>query len=263
MNSVEGQATRMRPHVICHMTSSIDGRSLVPLWQPEGVVPDGLWDHAKRKLDTDAGIMGRITGQEYQQGTSYPDYDGPGFPREDHLPAPGADNYTIVLDPHGVIAWGRSDINGNPIIVALPRSVSDQHLAGLRSDGVYYLFCGETELDLRVLLGTLGRDLGIRRLRLGGGPATTGQFLHAGLIDEISLLLLPALDGYSGAPTIVEYTGDRDHDAFPVEGIDLISSDVLDGGVLWLRYSLRNASPNRHATVPPMPAAEDPAVGNE
>jgi hypothetical protein len=53
-----------------------------------------------------------------------------------------------VLDPHGKIAWGRGDIGGDPIVVVLTANISDAHLAGLRADGVSYLFAGERALDL-------------------------------------------------------------------------------------------------------------------
>ncbi|NLH71232.1 MAG: 2-hydroxy-3-oxopropionate reductase [Brooklawnia sp.] len=227
------------PYVLCHMTSSIDGRALVPRWHPDGAVPDGLWGHAKSRLGVQGSINGRITGLEFAVGTQYPADTDRSFPRTDHLPPAGLPDYRVVIDPHGAIAWGRGDVDGTPIVVALLTSVPDSHLAGLHDDGVHYLFAGDTEIDLEVLLRKLG-ELGISRVRLGGGPTTTGAFLHAGLIDEISLLLVPALDGYSGSPTIVEHDGERDALQFPVTGIELAASEVLDGGVLWLRYRLTN-----------------------
>lgn len=241
MNSVEGQATRMRPHVICHMTSSIDGRALVPRWHPADAVPDGLWESARARIQTDAAIMGRVTALEYTQGRPpYPDTTET-VERVDHLPPPGRGSYQVAIDPRGSLAWGRSDIHGSPIVVATTAFVSDRYLAGLRSDGVHYLFAGDTDIDLAVVLDKLG-GLGVKRLYLDGGPITTGRFLHAGLIDELSLLLIPALDGYSDSPTIVEYAGDRDAGQFPVSGITLTSSEILDGGVVWLRYTFDNTA---------------------
>lgn len=223
----------------CHMTSSIDGRALVPRWVPTDAVPDGLWGEAKSRLDVQASINGRTTGLGFAQGDTYPTNTGQTFPRTDHLPAAGFSGYRVVIDPSGAIAWGRGDIDGTPIVVALLTSVSDDHLAGLRRDGVHYLFAGDSELNLRTVLTQIG-DLGVERIRLGGGPSTTGQFLHAGLIDEISLLLVPALDGFSDSATIVEHDGDRNAVPLPVTGVSLSSSEVLDGGVLRLRYEITN-----------------------
>jgi riboflavin biosynthesis pyrimidine reductase len=72
----------------------------------------------------------------------------------------------------------------------------------LRQDGVFYIFCGERELDLGLALEILNRELGIERLLLEGGGGSNGAFLRAGLIDEISLAICPAVDGAKGAPSI-------------------------------------------------------------
>lgn len=231
----------MRPHVICHMTSSVDGRALVPQWHPADAVADGLWKAAYERLDVQGSINGRVTGLEFALGDSHPERTDAVFPRSDHLPPAGLPDYRVVIDPRGTIAWGRGDVDGTPIVVVLLTSVSDSHLAGLHDDGVHYLFAGDDEIDLGLLLDKLG-GLGIRSVRLGGGPATSGQFLHAGLIDEISLLLVPAIDGWSGAPTIFEYAGKRDDPPLPVSRMELASSEVLDGDVLWLRYTLDNTA---------------------
>jgi len=231
----------VRPRVICHMTSSVDGRALVPLWHPADAVPDGLWETAQARLGTDASIMGRVTGLEYAQGEfPYPETFET-VERRDHLPQAGLPGYRIVIDPRGSLNWGRDEIDGAPIIVAVTETTSNRYLAGLRGDGVFYMFAGAGEIDLELLLDKIG-DLGVQRVRLSGGPITSGQFLHTGLIDQISLLIVPAIDGYSGGPTLFEYQGERDNPAFPVERVTLTSSEVLDGGVLWLWYTLDNAS---------------------
>lgn len=231
----------MRPRLICHMTSSVDGRALVPLWHPADVVPEGLWESARVKIETDAAIMGHATAQEYTQGNlPYPETTET-VERVDCLPEPGQGTYQVVIAPKGSQAWGQRDIDGERIIVVVAESSSDRYLAGLRAEGIYYLFAGVDDIDLALVLEKLG-NLGIQRLYLEGGPVTAGRFLHAGLIDEISLLILPGLDGYSGAPTIFEYHGERDTPPFPVTGLKLKSSEVLDGDVIWLRYELTNAS---------------------
>jgi riboflavin biosynthesis pyrimidine reductase len=51
-------------------------------------------------------------------------------------------------------------------------------------------------------LEILNRELGLERLLLEGGGGSNGAFLRAGLIDEISLAICPAIDGAKGAPSI-------------------------------------------------------------
>lgn len=229
----------MKPRVICHMTSSVDGRALVPLWHPADAVPEGLWDSARARIETDAAIMGHATAAEYTRGNApYPE-NTETVARVDCLPEPGQGNYQVVIAPKGTQAWGQKHIDGDRIIVVVTESSSDRYLAGLRAEGIYHLFAGSDEVDLGLVLDKLGA-LGVKRLYLEGGPVTSGRFLHAGLIDEISLLVLPVLDGYTGAPAIFEYAGERDNPPFPVKRLRLTSSEVLDGDVVWLRYDLEN-----------------------
>ena len=122
----------------------------------------------------------------------------------------------------------------------LTEQVSDAHLAGLRQDGVSYIFGGERELDLGLTLEILNQELGIERLLLEGGGGSNGAFLRAGLIDEISLAICPAVDGTKGAPSIFD-SSDKDAGiAAPIRSMTLTSTEVLEGGVVWLRYRLQN-----------------------
>jgi hypothetical protein len=64
-----------------------------------------------------------------------------------------------VLNPHGKIAWGRSEIGRDPIVVVLTEMVSDAHVAGLRGENVSYIFGGRSELDLALTLNILHASL--------------------------------------------------------------------------------------------------------
>jgi riboflavin biosynthesis pyrimidine reductase len=148
--------------------------------------------------------------------------------------------YGIVLDAHGKIAWGRADIGDDPIIAVLTEQVSDAHLAGLRKDGVSYIFAGEHEVDLRLALEILNRELGIKRLLLEGGGGANGSLLRAGLVDEVSLAVFPAVDGAKGAPCVFDSSHEEAWAPAPLRAMTLESSQVLEGGVVWLRYRLQS-----------------------
>ena len=148
-----------------------------------------------------------------------------------------------MLDARGKVAWGRSDIGGDPIVVVLTEAVSDAHLAGLRSEGVSYFFAGKSELDLTVAVEVLNRELGVKRLLLEGGGGSNGAFLRAGLVDELNLILCPAVDGAKGAPSVFDSTERETERRAPVTAMALESSRTLDGGALLLRYRIQNAEP--------------------
>lgn len=229
-----------RPHLVCHMAASIDGRILPDRWRPDLTFP-AIYEALHDKLDGDAWIVGRVTGQEFARAERYPATNTETFPREPWFATREAPAWGVVLDAHGKIAWGRADIGGDPILVVLTLQVSDACLAGLRADGVSYVFAGETEIDLALALEILNRELGIRRLLLEGGGVINGAFLRAGLIDEVSLIIWPAIDGAAGAPSVFD-SSQADADApAPLTGMTLTACETLEGGAVWLRYALTAA----------------------
>jgi hypothetical protein len=117
----------------------------------------------------DAWLVGRVTGQEFAKGKPYPTSAKATFPREPWFARRDAKAYGVMLDAHGKIGWGRSDIGGDPIVVVLSEAVSDAHSAGLRGEGVSYIFAGKAALDLALALDILNRELGVKRLLLEGG----------------------------------------------------------------------------------------------
>src|SRR5207248_7956086 len=107
----------------------------------------GLFERLHERLGGGSWLIGRVTVSEYAKAEAYPDRTDQTYPRQAWFarqPAPGI-AYGIALDARGKIAWGRSEIGGDPIVVVLTKRVSDAHLAGLRRDGVSYLFAGEQE----------------------------------------------------------------------------------------------------------------------
>lgn len=223
------------------MSTSIDDRTLPSRWRPQRDNASPSYGRVHSELDGKARLVGRITGAEFaKRDAPYPDRSHEPFPRQPWFARRDAKAYGVVLDGHGKIAWGRSEIGGDPIVVVLREQVSDGHLVGLRADGVSYLFAGATELDIPLALETLNRELGVQRLLLEGGGVTNGTFLRAGLIDEVSLLVCPFVDGAPGAPALFDAARDEKGQRAPVESIGLIASEVLEGGVVWLRYRIRN-----------------------
>jgi riboflavin biosynthesis pyrimidine reductase len=126
--------------------------------------------------------------------------------------------------------------------VALSENDSDAHLAGLRGEGVSNNFGRKSQIDLALTLDILNRDLGVKRLLVEGGGRTNGAFLRAGLVDELSLILCPAVDDAKGAPSVFDSTEAESECRAPVRMMTLESSQVLEDGAVWLRYRLQNAN---------------------
>ena len=230
----------MKPYVICHMVTSIDGPLWGSRWRPSQNRMPGLFERLHERLGNGSWLIGRVTGSEYSKAESYSTETDQTFLREAWFARRDAAAYGIALDAHGKIAWGRSDIGGDPIVAVLTEQVSDGHLAGLRRDGVSYIFAGKRELDLALALEVLNRELGIERLLIEGGGKSNGSFLRAGLIDEISLSLCPAVDGARGIGQFFDSSDDETDARAPIKAMTLESCEVLDGSAVWLRYRLQN-----------------------
>ena len=228
----------MKPYVLCHMVSSVDGRIWGSRWRPKGNVVPNLFEKLHDQLGGGSWLCGRVTAQEFAKGTEphYPPTDQV-LPRENWFARRDAKAWGIFLDGKGKAVWARKDIGGDAILVVLTEAVPDRHLAGLRAAGVSYIFAGATEIELAGALETLNRELGIERIMLEGGGGANGAFLRAGLIDELSLVVCPVIDGSTGGP-IVFNSGDVDLGPAPIDSMTLVSHEVLDGGAMWLRYRL-------------------------
>jgi riboflavin biosynthesis pyrimidine reductase len=224
----------MKPHIILHMGSSIDGR-IVPAHWPKAAMAGltDIYERIHRELGGDAWLVGRVTMAEFAEGEPRPVAATERFPRTTWK-APGAERgpYALAIDQSGKLHLNIAKANGDPIVCVLTEAVTDDHLAELRRDGISYLFAGATELDLSAAVAKLAAEFGIARLLLEGGGGINGSFLAAGLIDEISLLLIPVADGSLAMPSLF------DREARPSLLLKLRSIDRLEGDVLHLRYDV-------------------------
>lgn len=230
-----------RPHVIVHMATSIDGRVQTARW---GAVAGDLgYEAVHATLGGSAWMCGRLTMRGYTRGSPADDTDGTSVPRTDHLAKPDATSFAIALDFSGRLHWGwRNDIDGDHVVVVVGEAVPDEHLNGLRESGVSYLFGGRDRLDLPLALGKMKRLLGVERLLVEGGGGINGAFLKAGCIDEVSLLLAPAVDGGRGVPALFDYdVTEGDEPTGKSLALKLLACEPQPNGVVRLRYAVSRA----------------------
>ena len=153
--------------------------------------------------------------------------------RADHIAEPKARSLAIGLDPRGQTFWKSSEVDGDHVVLLLGTAVSDDYLAHLRKAGVSYLFCGSTEVDVKVALDKLARSFKLKRLTLQGGGKANGSFLAAGLVDEISQVIVPVVDGGVGVSGFFDITSTSNKVAAKLR---VISEKKLPGGARWVRY---------------------------
>lgn len=229
----------MKPHVICHMMGSLDGGLHASCWteSPDGDVRDwsSLYERVHDALDCDAWIVGRVTMAEMSKADAHPPADFGAVERPVHIAKTDADTYAIAIDRSGKLHFDGGDVGGDATIVLLGRDVSDAHLAELTADEVSYVVSEGDDIDLAAAFATLASAFGIERLALEGGAGINGSVLAAGLVDELSVIVAPAIDGRHDMETIFDAGTDG------LKGrvrLSLTRCETLAHGVVHLRYDV-------------------------
>src|SRR5688500_6554882 len=226
-----------RPRIICHMGTSVDGRIVVDGW-PESVSASMRREYEllHGSYEADGWICGRVTMEPFagrvRSDAEVAREHARGAAREDFRAAGDFDSFAFAIDSSGRLAWETNDIDGDHVVAILSARVSDEYLAFLRQRGVSYLLAGARDVDLPLALGKIGDRFGVKTLMLEGGGRINGGMLAAGLIDEVSVLVAPVVDGRAGTPALF----DLDSDAAMSWRLDLAQVEQRPDDVPWLRY---------------------------
>lgn len=231
-----------RPHVICHMMMSLNAKITGPYMDSPWAAPGhDLYNVTHDRLGVQAWANGRTTTEEAFTRGRAPRLgrSAPAYPREDWVVDPEATHFYVSVDASGRVGWEEATLHyaGRPaahIVEVLSEQVSDPYIALLRDLGISYVFAGDDRLDFGLALRKLRSLFGIERLALDGGAQLNGSFLNEGLVDELSLLVAPALDDSTTSSTIFERPAHLE--SRPPTGFRLREVEVLEGDCLWLRY---------------------------
>lgn len=228
----------MRPYIICHMVTSIDGKVTGEfLSRPECAGACDVYYEINRDYKADAFACGRITMEGSFTGGFEPDlsaYANADVPEGDYVAESHAGFFAVAFDRHGRLGWTASRIvDDDPgygdahIIEVVLEDAPREYLAYLRDVGVSYVFAGNGEMDLPQALDKLRELFGIRRLLLEGGSVINGAFIREGVVDELSLVVAPLIGGAGDKPLF---------DGSTVVDFELKETKVCDGGVVWMNY---------------------------
>lgn len=226
----------MRPYVICHMCTTVDGKILGNRW---GKLPG--YKHESDLFETTAASFG--IGAWLVGTTTMDEFDGPKrklpkakstVPKRDSIANPNAKRLAIGADAKGVLRFQKNEVGGDHVVLLLTERVSNDYLAHLQLARVSYLFCGRREVDLHTALRKLATAFKLRKLMLQGGGKFNGAMLRAGLVDEISHLTVPVADGGIGISSMFDIPGEAPAKAAAT--LRLFSRKAMPGSVMWCRY---------------------------
>ena len=231
-----------RPRIICHILQSVDGNIDGNFFTvPEMGSAYRAFARIREEYACDAVISGATTAAEIYRGEFIGNLPKASerWPRTDWK-ARSAEKYAVVIDGTGSVCWesGSVDRRGEKlhVIVVLQENVSDAYISHLRKAGVSYIFAGRDSLDLPLAARKLKELFGIESMLLSGGGVVDWSFLQAGLIDEISLVVPPVIDGGVRLPSAFDDSPLAISHA-PV-GLTLADVQRLEGDALWLHYKI-------------------------
>ena len=228
----------LRPVVICHMVTSLDGKVTGDfLYSEKGLEVCERYYEINRMLKGDAFACGRITMESSFTNGFKPDlteFAGASLPCEDYISMKHG-YYAVSFDRYATVGWTDNKIHDEDegyddchIIEVLTENAPKEMLTYYRSIGVSYIFAGKEDIDLKLALNKLYSIFGIKKLLLQGGSVINGAFQREGLIDSLSLVMAPMIGGRNDKPLFT----DSDMSEFR-----LIGANPMEDGSVWLRYA--------------------------
>jgi 2,5-diamino-6-(ribosylamino)-4(3H)-pyrimidinone 5'-phosphate reductase len=151
-----------------------------------------------------------------------------------------ADKWFTVVDGRGRVRWTMTDNDGYHLLVLVSRATPPAYLSYLRDENISYLVAGAGPVDLGAALERMRSRLGVTCVVSTAGGEVNGALLRAGLIDEVQVVVYPALVGGRDTPSLT--------DGAPLgagelpASLRLLAAHTETDGTLWLRYEVRRGS---------------------
>ena len=225
----------MRPYIVSHMMESVDGR--IDCAMTEKIDSSDSYYEALDSLGCPTQLMGKVTLQMHYVG--YQPFvckaQAPIGRKAAHK-AVSAEGYTVAMDTRGTLDWRGGKCDGRPLLVITSEDCPKEYLDAMAAKGISWIAAGSERIDLKEAMEVLGSEFGVKRVAIVGGGHINGAFLQAGLIDEVSVMIGPGIDGRKGMTAV--YDGIEDRGFGPVL-LDLRSIERVGSGTVWLRYAVK------------------------
>ncbi|WP_270261894.1 dihydrofolate reductase family protein [Lactobacillus panisapium] len=217
-----------RAKVVVHMYVTIDGKIDGKTESPES----GQYYSDELFVLSNADGNGRRTIQMYAapDTINLTKYSPEGIDDQDWLPDIKSDTWSVAFDRKGKCGWNQNYFLYNQhcmhAIEVVTRQAKKEYLAFLRSLNIPYIISGDENFNLAEVLVKLKQHFGIETLAVCGGARINGVFLEQHVVDEISLVISPYVNGDKEIKAAFE-TATRIDDRFK---IDMVKK-LPDGGI--------------------------------
>lgn len=229
-----------KPYVICHMTTSIDGKVTGEfLNNTKSKKAIDIYYEINRNYKADGYACGRVTMEGSFTGGNKIDLTGftTDFSKDlysDYIADASATFFAVAFDREGNLGWCTSQISDEDpgydkahIIEVLSAKTPPSYLCYLRKTGISYIITGEDDIDINISLEKLYSLFGIKKLLLEGGSIINGAFQKADAIDELSLVVAPLIADTDSKPLFY-----NSH----INDFDLKEIKTFSDNIVWLNY---------------------------
>ena len=183
-----------KPYIVCHMMTSVDGR--IDCQMTEKIQGVNEYYETLKALDTPTTVSGRVTAQlELAQEGEFQSGDCEIFGKEAFSKKVAAEGYSVVVDTKGTLLWTRPKELNLPLIVITSEKARKAYLDYLGSENISWIATGSECINLARACEILVEKFDAKRMAIVGGGHINASFLEAGLLDEVSLLIGPGIDG--------------------------------------------------------------------
>jgi 2,5-diamino-6-(ribosylamino)-4(3H)-pyrimidinone 5'-phosphate reductase len=225
----------MLPRVILHTATSLDGRitnfpadldlyyGLAARWNPDAILFGSETVLAAVRADPALEVP--------------PEHEEMFTPPKD---AEDSRPLLVIADSRGrVRCWDaiRKWPYMRDVLALCSTSTPPEYLSYLKDRRIGTIVAGDDHIDMRVALESLNRKYGVKVMRVDSGGTLNSVFLHAGLVDEVSVLIHPFIAGGKADPTM----SDPLKAGIPELQVPLRlqSTEVLGDGIVWARYAVQ------------------------
>ncbi|GAB4057654.1 RibD family protein [Catellatospora paridis] len=153
---------------------------------------------------------------------------------------PAGGRWFAVVDSRGRVRWSVKSSGGHRLLILVAMTTPADYLAFLRREEIPYLVVGEDRVDPATALGHLAAKLGVTCVVSNAGGELNGALLRAELVDELHVVMLPALVGGKGTPAL--FDGAQLMPGELPTSLRLLSVQAETDGLIWLRYEVDRAA---------------------
>lgn len=216
------------------MIASVDGR--IDCEMTEQIEGGNEYYEALEALDCPSMLMGRVTMQmHYAAGEPFEPADSTPIGHEAFFVARRSSAYCVAADTRGRLQWDANEYDAGALLVLTSEDAPRAYHDCLTRQGISWIAVGKGSIDLARAMEILAEEFAVERLAVTGGGNINAAFLEAGLLDEVSFMVAPGIDGRAGMTAVFDGIKDKGRRPTPLR----LKSVQQMGETVWIRYNLK------------------------